>query len=89
MALGASSTDILKMVMGQGLIVTLIGIGIGLLGTVIIARTLSSLLFGVSATDLPTFAGVSLLLIGVSLLACYIPARRAIKVDPMDALRYE
>jgi len=89
MALGASSTDVLKMVVGQGLIVALVGVGIGLVGTVVIVKALSSLLFGVSSTDVPTFAAVSALLMGVSLLACYIPARRAIKVDPMVALRYE
>jgi putative ABC transport system permease protein len=88
-ALGARSRDVLTMVLGQGLRTVLIGIAIGLAGSLAITRTLQSLLFGVTATDPVTFAAVILLLVTTALLACYIPARRAAKVDPMVALRYE
>ena len=89
MALGAQGADVLKLIMRQGLRVTLIGAVAGLAGAFAATRFLESLLFGVSATDAVTFAGVSLLLMGVALLASYIPARRATKVDPLVALRYE
>jgi putative ABC transport system permease protein len=77
------------MVLGQGLRTVLIGVVIGLLGSFALTRTISSLLFGVSASDPLTFTTVIVLLVTVALLACYIPARRAAKVDPMVALRYE
>jgi putative ABC transport system permease protein len=89
MALGARQSDVLRMVVGQGLILTLFGIALGLLGAFGVTRVMSSLLFGVTATDPVTFLSVSLLLGCVALLACYIPARRATRVDPMTALRYE
>jgi putative ABC transport system permease protein len=88
-ALGAGSRDVLRMVLSQGLRTIFIGVAIGIAGSLPLTRTVESLLFGVSATDPLTFGGVTLLLVGTALLACYIPARRATKVDPMVALRYE
>jgi putative ABC transport system permease protein len=88
-ALGASSRDVLKMILGQGFRTIFIGVVIGIAGALALTRAVESLLFGVTATDPLTFGGVTLLLVGAALLACYIPARRATRVDPMIALRYE
>jgi predicted permease len=88
-ALGAATGDVLKMILGQGVRTIFIGVTIGISGSLVLTRTVESLLFGVTATDPLTFGGVTLLLVGAALIACYIPARRATKVDPMIALRYE
>jgi predicted permease len=88
-ALGAATGDVLKMILGQGLRTIFIGVAIGITGSLVLTRTVESLLFGVTATDPLTFGGVTLLLVGAALMACYIPARRATKVDPMVALRHE
>jgi predicted permease len=88
-ALGAASGDVLKMMLSQGLRTIFVGVVIGIAGSLALTRTVESLLFGVTATDPLTFGGVTLLLVAVALLACFIPARRATKVDPMIALRYE
>ena len=89
MAIGAQPRQILKQVVGQGLVLTLLGLGIGLVATLVATRAISSILFGVSAADPATFGAIPFVLLLVALLACYLPARRAMKVDPMEALRHE
>jgi len=89
MALGAQLGDVLKLVLSHGVKLTIIGVAIGLLGAYVVTRAITSVLYGVSPTDPLTFGAVSLLLVFVALLACYVPAKKATKVDPLVALRYE
>ncbi|MBO0863210.1 MAG: FtsX-like permease family protein, partial [Chloracidobacterium sp.] len=86
-ALGAERRDIFRLIVGQGVVATLVGVGVGLVAALALTRFLSSQLFGVSALDPLTFAAVALLLTFVASMACYIPARRAARVDPIVALR--
>ncbi len=88
-ALGASSSDVLRMVLGEGMRITLIGVAIGLAAAFGLTRLITTIIYGVGATDPITFAAVAILLSAIALFACYIPARRAMRVDPMIALRYE
>ncbi len=89
MALGASTTNVLKMVLAQGLTTSLVGIVVGLFGSFLLTRSMRSLLFEVGPNDPLTLVGMSLFLMVATMLASYIPARRAAKVDPILALRYE
>lgn len=89
MALGAGKADVLKMVVGQGMLLAVLGVAVGLILAFVLSRFLASMVFGVSALDPATFMGVTLLLSAVAFLATYIPAKRATRIDPMIALRYE
>jgi putative ABC transport system permease protein len=89
LALGASRLNILRIVLSQGLVLAIVGAAVGLVCSLIVSHLMASLLYGVRPTDPLTFASVAFFFLGVALLACYLPARRAIRVDPMIALRYE
>ncbi len=89
LAVGAQPRQVLVLILKQGLLLTLFGIVLGLGAAFALTRLLSGLLFGIGAFDATTFSTISLLLVAVSLLACYLPARRAMRIDPLSALRYE
>jgi putative ABC transport system permease protein len=89
LALGAKPRDVLRMVLGKGLQLTLVGVFIGILAALAVMRLIATMIYGVTPTDPMTFAGVAIFLMPVALFACYIPARRATRVDPMVALRHE
>ncbi len=88
LALGAQRRDILHLILGQGARLALVGLGLGIVLALLLTRLMASLLYGVSAKDPVTFGAVALVLLGAAVTACYIPARRAMRVDPMVALRY-
>jgi len=87
--MGAQPGDVFRLVIGQGMLLALLGVGIGLVGAVGVTRFLRGLLFGIEPLDLLTFGAAALFLSAVAFVACYVPARRATRVDPMAALRYE
>ncbi|HLW97068.1 MAG TPA: ABC transporter permease [Candidatus Acidoferrales bacterium] len=89
LALGAQQRDVMRLILGQGAKLSLIGVGLGVAAALVLTRLMAALLFGVSGTDPLTFSAVAFILFSVALLACYIPARRAMRVDPMVALRHE
>jgi putative ABC transport system permease protein len=89
MAIGAQPRDVFTMILGQGMKLALIGIGLGLVGAFALTRLMASMLFGVEPTDATTFSAIAVLLTVVALLACYLPGRRATKVEPTVSLRYE
>jgi putative ABC transport system permease protein len=89
MAIGASRADVFRMILGHGIKLTLVGVGVGLLGAFALTRLMATMLFGVEPTDATTFASIAVLLVAVALLACYLPGRRATKVEPVISLRYE
>jgi ABC-type antimicrobial peptide transport system permease subunit len=89
MALGAQRRDVLWLILGQGARMAVIGVAIGVIASLVLTRLMSSMLYGVRAYDPLTFAGVASLVIAVAVLACYVPAMRATRVDPVTALRYE
>ena len=89
MAIGARPRDVFTMIMGHGMKLAVIGVVIGLIGAFALTRLMASMLFGVEPTDATTYGGIAALLLGVSLLACYLPGRRATKVEPTVSLRYE
>jgi putative ABC transport system permease protein len=89
MAIGAQPRDVFRMVIGQGMMLAFVGVVFGLVGAFVLTRWMTAMLFGVEPTDPATFASIAALLIGVALVACYIPSRRATKVDPVVSLRYE
>lgn len=89
MAIGAGRADVLQLIIGKGMLLAVVGVGLGIIGALALTRSISSLLYSVKPADPVTFAAVSLILIAVAFVACYIPARRAAKVDPMVALRHE
>jgi putative ABC transport system permease protein len=89
MALGAQQRSVLRLILGQGAKLALLGLGVGAVAALLLTRLMSGLLYEVSATDPLTFCAVAIVLLGVAVTACYIPARRAMRVDPMVALRHE
>jgi len=89
MAIGARPLDVFKMILGHGMKLALIGVGVGLVGAFLLTRLMATMLFGVKPTDATTYGAISILLIGIAMLACYLPGRRATKVEPTISLRYE